>query len=178
MVQESFCAEILHTKWTGHFFLARDEADGPGLQRRDLSNSQMGTFPKVHFYIVNCVKIIWKQGKIVKPTCCNCPQWILFFFKYNPSNLSREATPVTLAMIRSVKMMIYDVKALHMAFLGILGTIFWGSLKNPKNFILKKLSYSIELPSAMQKSHPNEEKNRFDISWGHYWPSCGFSGLL
>ena len=54
------------------------------------------------------------------------------FFKYNPSNFNREATPATPVMIRAAKVMTYDVKALHMAFLGRIGTIFWAFLKNPK----------------------------------------------
>ena len=82
------------------------------------------SFPKVYFYIVNCVKLVRKQDKIIDPTCCNCPKWILTFSKKNPSNLYREGTPVTLSIRRSVKLMIYDVKTLWMAFLSTLGTIF------------------------------------------------------
>ena len=35
--------------------------------------------------------------------------------------------------------MTYDIKALHVAFLGTVGTIFWVYLKNQKIFIPKKL---------------------------------------
>ena len=81
-------------------------------------------FLKVYFYIVHCVKLVKKQGKIIEPTSCNCPQWILIILKYNPSNLSREATPATPEIRRALKVVTYDVKALHVAFLDTLETIF------------------------------------------------------
>ena len=59
------------------------------------------------------------------------------FFICNPSNLSRKATPVTSEMIGALNIIIYDVKALQMALLSTLRTIFLGFLKNPKKFILK-----------------------------------------
>ena len=46
VVHENCCAEMLHTKGARLFFLSRDEADGPGLQIRDLRNSQIGALPK------------------------------------------------------------------------------------------------------------------------------------
>ena len=49
VLQGSFCAEILYIKWAGFLFLPSDEADVPGLQRRDLSNSQMGALCKSIF---------------------------------------------------------------------------------------------------------------------------------
>ena len=46
------------------------------------------------------------------------------------------------------------LKALYMAFLGTLGLIFWGSHKNPKDYIPKKsLFNSIKTPSSTQKSY-------------------------
>ena len=45
-------------------------------------------------------------------------------FKYNLSNLCKEATPATPEMRRVVKVMTFDVEALCMAFLGTFGTIF------------------------------------------------------
>ena len=95
------------------FFLHFGKADGLGLQGRDLSNSQMGALPKSVLCIVNCLKLVKRQGRIVELTCCNCLQWILTFFSFDPSNLCREATPVTPAVKRALKVMIYDMKVLH-----------------------------------------------------------------
>ena len=36
------------------------------------------------------------------------------FFSFDPSNLCREATPVTPAVKRALKVMMYDMKVLHM----------------------------------------------------------------
>ena len=69
------------------------------------------------------VELVKKQGKIIEPTCCNYPQWILTFCKYNSFNFFREATLVTSEMSRALKVMTYDVKALYMAFIGTLGFI-------------------------------------------------------
>ena len=54
IMQGSCCAKVLHTKWAGYYFLPHDEADGPGIQERDLRNSQMGGIPKsvlLHFAV-------------------------------------------------------------------------------------------------------------------------------
>ena len=46
------------------------------------------------------------------------------FLKFNPSNLCREATLATLSMIRALKVMTHNIKALYMAFIGTSGFIF------------------------------------------------------
>ena len=63
VVQRSCCAKMLHTKW--FFFPPHDEADGLDLQGMDLSNSQTYDLPKSILFIVNCVKLVKNQGKIV-----------------------------------------------------------------------------------------------------------------
>ena len=72
---------------------------------------------------------------------CNYPQWILFFFRFNPSNLCREATQATLTIIKALKVNIFDVIILHMAILGTLGFIFWEFFENQKTFIAKNLEF-------------------------------------
>ena len=47
-----------------------------------------------------------------------------YFFILNPSNIYREATQATPEMRRVLKVMIYGVKALYLALLGTLGSIF------------------------------------------------------
>ena len=48
---------------------------------------------------------------------------ILTFCKYYPSNLRREAILVTPEIIMVLKVIKFDMKALHIAFLGSLGCI-------------------------------------------------------
>ena len=45
------------------FFLPCDEADGPGIQRRDLSKSQMGEFPKRVLLYCTMIEISQKARK-------------------------------------------------------------------------------------------------------------------
>ena len=47
------------------FFLPHDEADGPGLQARDLSYSQKDAPPKSILLHCTMIKLVKKQGNIV-----------------------------------------------------------------------------------------------------------------
>ena len=59
------CRDVVH-KMSKVFLLSSGEADVPGLQKRDLSNSQMGALTKsVLLYCTLCDISKNKQGKIV-----------------------------------------------------------------------------------------------------------------
>ena len=134
------CREVAH-KMSRAFFYPMIKLMVQVSKEGTLATHRWVPFPKVYYYIVNFVRLVKKRGKVIEPMCCNCPQWIQGFLKYNPSNLQKEATEATPAMSRVLRVVTYHVKALYMAFLGTLGSICLSSCENPKRFISNKLSF-------------------------------------
>ena len=95
-------------------------------------------FPKSFFCIIQYWKLVKKQSKTVGTYRMQLSMVDSIFFRNNPSNLYREASPVALAIIGVLKVLNYDLVPFKWPFYTLWG-LFSESPSNPKVFISKTL---------------------------------------
>ena len=76
-------------------------------------------FPIVNCCFVQYMKLLRKQGKIISTYIFQLST-VASDCRFNPQNLCREATLATKSIIRTFKVLIYNIKGLYMVLLDTL----------------------------------------------------------
>ena len=147
---------MLYIIWVGFFFYPMMKLVVQVSKEGTSATHRWAPFPESFFCIIQYWKLVKKQSKTVGTYRMQLSTVDSSFFKNNPSNLYREASPATLAIIGVLKVFNYDLVPFKWPFY-TLWVYFLKVHQTPKSLFL---NLCIKIPNARQEIKSSKSKKR------------------